>query len=226
MKKILILLLAFLPLFAFSQMNDVTKFLGIPVDGTKSEMIKKLQAKGFILRSYYDGDQYLAGEFNGREVKIHVVTNNNKVYRIVVVDEYDATETDIKIRFNTLCRQFEKNLKYEIADTSYIIPSDEDISFEMFVRNKRYQASFYQKTDSILFKQDRELFLQEIRNLDYYKQSEDSIKSNIELATGLTHSIAAINMKNVWFMIDENKGNYRIIMFYDNKYNEANGEDL
>jgi len=30
----------------------------------------------------------------------------------------------------------------------------------------------------------------------------------------------------VWFRIAENYGKYYILMFYDNKYNEANGEDL
>ena len=32
--------------------------------------------------------------------------------------------------------------------------------------------------------------------------------------------------KSVWFMIDERNGQYGILMYYDNKQNEANGEDL
>ena len=32
--------------------------------------------------------------------------------------------------------------------------------------------------------------------------------------------------KVVWFMIDSNAGKYRIVMFYDNVLNQANGEDL
>ena len=31
--------------------KDVTKFLGIPVDGTKAEMKKKLQEKGFVFEA-------------------------------------------------------------------------------------------------------------------------------------------------------------------------------
>lgn len=30
----------------------------------------------------------------------------------------------------------------------------------------------------------------------------------------------------VWFMIDEEYGRYKILMFYDNGYNQANGDDL
>ena len=32
--------------------------------------------------------------------------------------------------------------------------------------------------------------------------------------------------KIVWFMINEEYGKYRIIMYYDNEYNHSNGEDL
>ena len=36
---------------------------------------------------------------------------------------------------------------------------------------------------------------------------------------------SALN-RQVWFMIDERYGEYRILMYYDNKLNQANGEDL
>ncbi len=65
--------------------EDVTKFLGIPVDGTKSEMINKLLNKGFT-RTKYDRD-VLTGEFNGMNVNIMVQTINNKVWRIIVASE-------------------------------------------------------------------------------------------------------------------------------------------
>ena len=61
---------------AVAQEKDVTKFLGIPVDGAKSDMIQKLKEKGFVPSSYKD---MLEGEFNGTDVYISVVTNNNKV---------------------------------------------------------------------------------------------------------------------------------------------------
>ena len=51
-------------LFIYAQ-QDVTKFLGIPVDGSKSEMIQKLKAKGYT-SSPLDKD-VLVGEFNADE---------------------------------------------------------------------------------------------------------------------------------------------------------------
>ena len=52
---------------SYAQEKDVTKFLGIPIDGTKSEMIAKLKGKGFT-QVNYDQNIILEGEFNGREV--------------------------------------------------------------------------------------------------------------------------------------------------------------
>ena len=129
--------------------KDVTQFLGIPVDGYKPEMKKKLKEKGFW-SSEVDND-VLEGEFNGKKVKLFIVTNNNKVYRIMVADAIKTNETDIKIRFNRLCQQFFDNVKYMGSDPKrikkFLIPEDEDISYEMSVNNKRYQAFFYQKTN-------------------------------------------------------------------------------
>lgn len=89
--------------------NDVTQFLGIPVDGSKSEMMQKLKAKGFT-NSPVNKDA-LIGQFNGTNVDIHIVTNNNKVCRIMVCDVNTMNEGDIKIRFNKLCQQFQNNKK-------------------------------------------------------------------------------------------------------------------
>ena len=165
--------------------KDVTKFLGIPVDGTKSEMIRQLKAKGYTSSSF-DSD-VLIGEFNGRDVEIYVVTNNNKVYRIMVADTNLENETDIRIRFNTLCGQFKNNEKY-ISIKDYTIPDSENISYEMTVNKKRYEAAFYQKAATDAFE---------------------------ELSNRL-----------VGFIIWQSYGKYRILMFYDNVYNQANGEDL
>ena len=150
MKNLLTVVMLFVFSTALYAQKDVTKFLGIPVDGTKTAMIQKLKAKGF---QYNSSGDYLTGEFNGRDVRISVVTNNNKVYRIMVVDDNNSDETSIKIRFNTLCRQFENNKKY-IPLGDYTLSEEEDISYEMTVNNKRYEAVYYQQpeiTDSTAF---------------------------------------------------------------------------
>ncbi len=194
MKKLFLVLLLFATSTVFAQ-KEVTKFLGIPIDGYKSEMIQKLRAKGY---KYNSTTELLEGEFNGRDVEIAVVTNNNKVYRIAVFDKNYVSETDIKINFNRLCNQFEGNERYfSIGNQS--IQEKEDISYEMLVNNKRYQATYYQKLE---------------KEVDY--SDTDNALSAME----------NIENKRVWFMIDERYGRYGILMYYDNAYNQANGNDL
>lgn len=105
-------------------------------------MIKKLKEKGFV-SSEYDKEM-LEGEFNGTDVYVHVVTNNNKVWRIAIEDVNVQDEYGIVLRFNRLCGQFENNRNYSKIDVDFRIPDYEDIEYEMTVNNKRYDAGFYQ----------------------------------------------------------------------------------
>ena len=78
MKKVLFAVVLFVLSASVYAQKDVTRFLGIPIDGSKSEMIRKLKAKGFEKDPYME--DFLTGEFNGTDVKVAVVTNGNKVY--------------------------------------------------------------------------------------------------------------------------------------------------
>lgn len=225
MRRILsvaILLVISVSLFA---QKDVTKFMGIPIDGFKPEMIQKLKEKGFV--SSASDKNILEGEFNGSQVTIHVVTTNNKVSRIGISDVNYVDETDIRIRFNRLCQQFKSNSKYTSID-DYTIPEDEDISYEMKVNNKRYEAVFYQNpviTDSIAMANElKEILLQKYSEKELENPTED-IKTDIT-KMGVSYAMDLISKKPVWFIISDFYGKYYITMFYDNEYNRANGEDL
>lgn len=185
MRKILSFLLLLIVSVGMQAQKDVTKFLGIPVDGSKQGMIQKLKAKGYKYDATYD---VLEGEFNGTDVFIKIDTNNNKVWRICLIDVSSLDETNIRIRFNGLCNQFMKNKKYVPATLDdCFISEKEDISYEILVHKKRYDAYFFQKSES----------------------STDAPENRI-----------------VWFTIGENAGKYYIAMYYENGYNESDGEDL
>lgn len=205
-------------LFIYAQ-QDVTKFLGIPVDGSKSEMIQKLKAKGYT-SSPLDKD-VLVGEFNGADVNIHVVTNNNKVYRIMICDVNNIDERAIQIRFNRLCEQFVNNSKYSsLPLEEYMIPDDEDISYEITVHKKRYEAVFYQKTDETFMAKQIEAAFPQYTKEQLANPSEELRAEIVNFVTQY------ISKKAVWFMINKRLGKYCITMYYDNEYNNANGEDL
>lgn len=229
MKRINVILLSSFIALTVSAQKSVTRFLGIPVDGFKNEMKQKLIAKGFIYDSYNDD---FSGEFNGTDVFLNIVTNNNKVWRITVIDKVELSETDIKIRFNKLWSQFMRNEKYLSAGgEDYSIPQDEDISYNIIVNKKRYEACFIQldKTkddlkEEVTQKLLEKYTLEEINNPPKNKEKEISEMATIE---GIKVATAAMDPnKSVWFMINEKYGKYRIIMYYDNEYNHSDGEDL
>ncbi|MBR5492849.1 MAG: hypothetical protein IKV77_06960 [Alistipes sp.] len=215
MKKLsLVVVLLTMAITTFAQEKDVTKFLGIPVDGTKTEMIAKLKEKGFTSSTL--NKDVLEGEFNGYEVNVHVVTNNNKVYRIMVCDKNTMkVSSDIRIRFNKLCQQFQNNTKY-ITIQDYTISEDEDITYNIKVKDKRYEAVYYQ-ADLVKIKE---------KLLEKYSEEEIS-NPNEEIQNVMFETIGNMCMhKPVWFMISEYYGEYYITMYYDNELNRANGDDL
>ena len=147
MKRFLItFLFVLMTITSIAQESNTIKFLGIPVDGTKKEMISKLQAKGY---KYDAASDVLFGEFNGTNAIISVQTVNNRVWRIAIADaNANSDEVNIKIRYNLLFKQLSNNDKYEVYDGS-TLGEEEDISYEMSVHKKRYDATFTFKDKSI-----------------------------------------------------------------------------
>lgn len=226
MKKLLLFVAVWVvsSVATFAQ-SDVTTFLGIPVDGYKSDMIQALKSKGFVSSTY--DKNILQGEFNGTDVSIHVATNNNKVYRLMLCDENTIDELAIRLRFNKLCDQFVANGRY-VTFGEYKIPEDEDISYQMSVHKKRYEAIFYQApniTDTLALQNNvKAMLLTKYTEEQIANPTEEIQKDMMSMA--LDYSVKLVAMKPVWFMISEYGGKYYITMYYDNEYNRANGEDL
>lgn len=110
MKKLFLIVFLTVIQFCSWEQNPIT-FLGIPVDGRKSQMIKALKHKKFHYDSRYD---LLEGEFNGQKVFINVQAYNNRVYRVGMIYYSSANETVIKKQFNNLYYQLSRNDKYQL----------------------------------------------------------------------------------------------------------------
>ena len=224
MKKIILMMIAMTISFAsFAQNKDVTKFLGIPVDGTETEMKQKLIAKGFVPKKMGDLE-WLEGEFNGHDVNVYIGTNNNKVYRIMLADKNRVDEAQIKIHFNNLVKQFENNKRY-YAFGDYSLSDEEDISYEMIVHNKIYAAYYSQNPDFENIDTKVQIAIKEKYSAEELKNPSETIKKDIaDITDKITFD--EFSMKPVWFRIVSYNGEYYISMYYDNEYNHANGEDL
>lgn len=193
MKKIFALFLStFLFASLFAQ-QSVTTFLGIPVDGTELSMRQKLINKGF---RYDPSSDWLEGEFNGRDVVLLIETNRDKVYRIAVLDKNFSDETNIRIRFNDLYRQFMNNEKYILNPMDEVeeLPEDEDIAYNISIKNKQYARSFLQVSKG--------------------EGISDSVDKSVWFMIAMPEYREAYRDK------------FLIVIYYDNRRNAAHGEDL
>lgn len=229
MKHIFSIIIALSFCFGMYAQSDVTRFLDIPIEGKKSEIIKKIKAKGFKTAKFAN-DKVLTGKFNGQDVYVDAHTNDdNEVYRIIVWDKNPCNERTAKIRFNNLCYQFKENSKY-ISNKDWTIPDDDDISYELRYGKKNYQAVFFQWPtelgDSIIRGQVLgQYFVNQLQG-QYEDQSEEA--RHIEIEKIYMEKLSNLSSKKrVWFTILENEPyKYSIVMYYENAYNMANGEDL
>lgn len=226
MKKIFACLFFILFVVSSYAQKDVTMFLGLPVDGSKAEMIGKLEAKGFK-KVQLEEDVVLMGEFNGSEVMISVKTNGGKVYRLAVSDAKPRNARQIKIRFNNLCDQFQNNPKY-FGDAAPI-PDDENISYEMNVNNKDYDAYFFQTTseesDNIIAEKAFKEVASKMPANELSSSNEDLKKEYLDKVSELR--IELISKKLVWLsIINTEYDKYYLTIYYENSYNAPNGEDL
>ena len=216
----------------FGQSEGTLKFLGIPVDGSKSEMVAALKSKGF---RYDSNSGFLVGDFNGRESHIGIVENHGKVYRVVVFDANTCDAGQIRIRFNNLIHQFENsNGKYYYIVQNEIIPEDEDISYEINVHDKQYSATFIYNplygNDELRDKlvnevvEENKLLLEKkgITPEEFYSDKDNYI----QVFSSIVDKIFQMSKGSVWFQIFEYYGKYYIGLYYDNLINKPNGEDL
>lgn len=145
--------------------NDVTTFMGIPVDGTKNEMIKQIKSKGFKLVDKKLG--VLEGDFNGNKSQVYIMTNRNKVDCISVCDKYSSTNEKLVIsRFNRIVNQFYNNGNYIIpagySVEDFLIPdnehqlwynikNDEKTYYAYFIQRPNYEITFYNNLNTDKF---------------------------------------------------------------------------
>ena len=239
MRRIItILSLLFCSFLAFGQIdsNGTIKFLGIPVDGNKEEMISKLKEKGFYYNSYFDE---LKGEFNGRDVNLYIRTNHGLVDRVCVVFP-SVDKRQVIQEYNTLLSQFQANEKYIELFTNSKIPITENIAYEMNIRNKTYSSRFSYISPDLFTKEEAEKMRQTLASyqkmsLDEIQQSTqslvDSIGNNVHQADldqtlSMLQKYQSVFIGYVWFTIHEDGSQYQIVLYYDNLNNHPHGEDL
>lgn len=94
---------------AYSQSN-VLKFMGIPVNGTVSQMTQKLRAKGFKPTGKAG---VLSGTFKGKKVQLLVLSKNNKVIGIATSTKESMDEGQAFMYYTNVCKQYLDSSDYD-----------------------------------------------------------------------------------------------------------------
>ena len=181
----------------FISRSDITLFKGIPIDGTKEQMVNVLRKQGFrdtketlrYLRTGFYGlesGELLSGEFNGMQVIVSVIENKGKVCGIGVIEDLKRNEAQIKRAFNDLVEQFNNHKNYSPDKENQKISASEEIRYGLSIYNKEYRAIFYQK------------------GLD----GETSEKRKVIVS------------------LCGDGSDFRLLMYYENGFNAADGSDL
>lgn len=84
---------------------------------------------------------------------------------------------------------------------------------------------YQKKIDTIAAQNELRSLLLEKYSEEQLDNPTEEIKKEFE-KTAFTYASDMILKSPVWFMIDDEYGEYRILMYYDNEYNRANGSDL
>ena len=228
MKRMYFFLAAAMMVIGMMAQNHSTKFLGIPIDGAKQEMIRNIQSKGFIYNRQLD---CFTGVFNGEKVVVALRTYNEKVCQVSVINLQTYSEKQVKDKFNNLMKQFNNHPNYISAtlDQTYI-DKKERLSKEITKNGKKYAAYYLQIThdlDTTIWMKDMDRITQgvveQLADRDSISEHEkDLVGQYIEQKAMIQQYLNNI----VWFRIIENNGKYSIALYYDNLYNQPSGSDL
>ena len=170
MRRLVFALLMLLTL-SLSAQDNVMKFMGIPIDGPKSEMISKLERKGFAPEQVEidlekaeddyisaggvisegrvrerDGEYFMHGYFDGKRSNVIISSYNNKVYQIMVVIEDPYNELNGKVQYNLYVEQLNKKYTNPI-DYDFTIDLDKDLSVPFENNIRAYFTAAYDVND-------------------------------------------------------------------------------
>lgn len=204
--------------------DNVIHFMGVPIDGSKAKVVRGLKKQGFVRSKLYPS--LLEGEFNGRDMLLHVLTHKDKVYSIALVDAMASNEVDIKIAYNTLFQQIQNNGKYIFIGGDGLISEDENVLHKMYFDEHRYASFFYALSSEELEELVGQYmaYIRDSYNEDELVKPSDKMQMDLKQIQGVL--IDQKLQKKVTLGIVRDSDGFKIALFYNNVHNEPKGEAL
>ena len=201
--------------------ESALKFVGVPIDGTKEQMIEALEEKGFQKEPF--NDSMATGMFNGELVTLFLSTNHGIVDRVKVVYPRCNAANDTRVKYNMLLSRFNRNAKYVCVNTRPEVPADENIYLKLQANTKEYDAVYFFLHPEVNAKGWVEEFKREYQKL-YKKPLQGLSYEEMEEALFcLPMKVSAAVSGVVWFTMTSV---HDININYINFKNRPHGEDL
>lgn len=150
MKKFYLIFICLLFSTCIFCQERVPEFFGIPIDGTKEEMIQKLVETGKFIKCV-SGDKYDLMLINEDFIRlgvypfVKIYTHDSKV-AIIQQDFLNLSAKVAKILFNVFVERFSNDSEFIVLKGD-LIPEKEDIFYEMRVNKKEYKLIVSNKID-------------------------------------------------------------------------------
>lgn len=199
--------------------NSLT-FSRVPIDGTKAQVIKALEAEGY---EYFEYSDFMTGMFNGEKVTLRISTNHGIVDRILVEYPRCSAENDTRVKYNMLLSRFNRSEKYVSVNPRSEVPATEDLYRAIHGNSKYYDAIYFYLNPEInagqwvnSFKAEyQKLYNRPLKGLSY----EEIEEALFCLPPSLSSAVCGV----VWFTLINSR---EININYINFKNRPRGEDL
>lgn len=149
MKRIFSITLTLMLAVSLQAQKSVTTFLGIPVEGTKSEMVNKLKENGVLTES----GSGMSCTISGVPYIVKIMTNDNKVYRISLTEQVGTDDICKAIaKYNELIEQFRNNEKeFTEYESNDLIHECNSPKYRHYIHEGWCYAEFFQVCDPQLY---------------------------------------------------------------------------
>lgn len=206
--------------------NPTITFLGVPVDGTKSDIINALTSKGFAYDMDEDG---MFGEFEGEGAFVHISENKaGKVYQLMIyfhtkesakenIEVYNKLVTRYNADSTAYWSFYEEELLPENANLDSLLNIDDNIWAEYLLSQQVDTAAYLENVFAVMLSKYTP---EQIKNPTEEQRMQTVSIMQQEIAK--LHSGRALI---ALFKDDDEAGKYCVCLYVYNKKNEDPDEE-
>lgn len=149
MKRTLSIIITLMLTLTLSAQDNITTFMGIPVDGTREVMTAKLLKNGVVKKD----NNLIVKDIEGGTYFIQLKTHKGKVYRVSMVETKGTDDVNRIIgRFDSLVEEYRENTAlYCEFEYNHPVIADSIDTKEQYIKQGCFFAEFFQKADPQLY---------------------------------------------------------------------------